>query len=140
LARKDFHESFKSGEVKLPSERSTGLVFTVVALIVAALWRNDPVVPWVAIAIAALLAALSFGAPRLLKPLNIVWFRIGLLLHRVVNPLVMLIMFVVVFVPAGLIMRIWHDPLKSRRAPAGASYWIDRKPGSETAGSMTNQF
>jgi hypothetical protein len=140
LAHKDFHESFRSGEVKLPPERSTGLVFTVVALIVAALWRNDPVVLWVALGVAAVLAALSFGAPRLLKPLNIVWFRFGLLLHRVVNPLVMLIMFVVVFVPAGLLMRIWHDPLKSRRAPAGGSYWIDRKAGADKAGSMTNQF
>jgi hypothetical protein len=140
LVRKDFHESYRGGEVKLPPERSTGLVFTVVALIVAVLWRKDPVVPWVAIGIAAVLAALSFAAPRLLKPLNIVWFRFGLLLHRIVNPLVMLIMFVVVFVPAGLIMRIWHDPLKSRRAPAGSSYWIDRKPDTEKAGSMTNQF
>ena len=137
---KDFHESFGAGEVKLPSERSTGLVFTAVALIVAALWRKDPVVPWVAIAIAAVLALLSFVAPKVLKPLNVLWFRFGLLLHRIVNPLVMLIMFVVVFVPAGLIMRIWHDPLRSRRGPAGSTYWRQRKADPEKSASMANQF
>jgi hypothetical protein len=140
VARKDFHEIYGGGEVKLPSERSTGLVFAGVALIVAALWRKDPLVPWVAFGVAIVLAAISFGAPKLLKPLNILWFRFGLLLHRIVNPVVMLVMFVVVFVPAGLIMRIWHDPLRSRRAPAGSSYWVQRAPSAERPGSMTNQF
>jgi hypothetical protein len=137
---KDFHESFRAGELKLPSERSTGLVFTVVALIVAALWRKDPFVPWVALGIAAVLALVSFVAPKVLKPLNVVWFRFGLLLHRIVNPLVMFIMFVVVFVPAGLIMRIWHDPLRSKRGAAGSTYWRPRKADPERSASMANQF
>jgi len=112
----------------------------VVALIVAAWWRNSPIVPWVALGVAAALGALSFAAPKVLKPLNLVWFRIGLLLHRVVNPLVMFAMFAVVFVPAGLIMRIWHDPLRSRRAGAGSTYWIERSSSVQKLGSMTNQF
>jgi hypothetical protein len=79
----------------------------------------------------------------------LVWFQIGLLLHRVVNPFVMLVMFVVVFLPAGLLMRIWADPLRSRRAAPGASYWIDRTPDAlgqrgqaapGAPGAMTNQF
>ena len=89
---------------------------------------------------AAVLAALSLVAPKALKPLNLIWFRIGLLLHRVANPIVMLSMFALVFVPAGLIMRIWHDPLRSRRAGLGATYWIERTANVQDAGSMTNQF
>jgi hypothetical protein len=50
----------------------------------------------------------------------------------------MLAMYLAVFLPGGLLMRIWADPLKSRRASPGASYWIDRAPG--TQGSMRNQF
>jgi hypothetical protein len=140
--RKNFHESFgHSGAVAPPSSRSTGLVFTCVALVVAALWRREPTVLWTALGVAAALALLSLAAPRLLQPLNIVWFRFGLLLHRVVNPLVMLAMFAVVFLPGGLIMRLWHDPLRSRRARGpGATYWIEREPGAHGAGSMTNQF
>jgi len=138
--RKNFHESYSQGDVKPPSERSTGLVFTVVALVVAALWRNSPLVPWVALGVAVVLAALSLLAPKVLKPLNLIWFQIGLLLHRVVNPVVMFAMFAIVFVPAGLIMRIWHDPLRSRRAGPGSTYWVERTASAQNAGSMTNQF
>ena len=136
---KSFHERYNSGEVvKPPSDRSTGIVFTVVALVVAALWRGAPLVWQVALGMAGVLAILSLAAPWVLRPLNLVWFRFGLILHRVVNPLVMLAMFVVVFVPGGFLMRIWADPLRSRRASPGASYWLDRAP--EAQGSMSNQF
>ncbi len=134
---KGFHESYQQGEVKPPSDRSTGLVFAAVAVIVAGLWRNAPTVPWVALGTAAVLLIVSLAVPIALRPLNWVWFRIGLLLHRVMNPLIMLAMFVLVFVPGGLLMRIWHDPMRSRRAASGSSYWIDRQKND---GSMANQF
>jgi hypothetical protein len=137
---RNFHESFTPGEVKPPSERATGLVFAAVALLFALLWRNEPRVPWWALGLAAALALVSLIAPRLLKPLNILWFKFGLLLHRIVNPIVMLALFSLVFVPAGAIMRLWHDPLRLRRKPETASYWIDREAGGHAAGSMTNQF
>src|SRR5262245_62913818 len=88
-------------------------------------------------AAAGVLLGLSLIVPKTLRPLNLVWFRIGLALHRVVNPLVMLLIFLVVFLPAGLIFRVWNDPLRSRRASPGSTYWIDC-PNS--AGSMSNQF
>lgn len=137
--RRNFHESYSHSAVKPPSERSTGFVFACVALLVALWWRNAPTVPWVALGVAAALAAVSLAAPKLLKPLNLIWFQIGLLLHRVVNPVVMLAMFVAVFLPAGLIMRLRHDPLRSRRARGpGGTYWIDR--AASTPSAMTNQF
>jgi hypothetical protein len=138
--RKNFHESFAGGEVKPPSERATGLVFAAVALIVAVLSRNSPTVLWSALSVAAMLAIISFLAPALLKPLNRLWFRFGLLLHRVVNPIVMFAVFALVFVPAGAIMRLRHDPLRVRRVRDTSSYWIDRKQSGDTTGSMTNQF
>jgi hypothetical protein len=79
-------------------------------------------------------------AAGLLKPLNLIWFRLGLLLHRVVNPVVMFTMFALVFVPAGFIMRIWRDPLRSRRTTENSSYWIERPTVGADAGSMRNQF
>jgi hypothetical protein len=137
--RKNFHESYGHAAVKPPSERSTGLVFACVALLVAAWWRSTPSILWIALGAAAALAAVSLVAPKLLKPLNFAWFQIGRLLHRVVNPVVMLAMFVLVFLPAGLIMRLRHDPLRSRRARGpGATYWIDRTASAPSA--MTNQF
>jgi hypothetical protein len=137
----NFHESFTGGEIKPPSERSTGLLFVAVAVIVAVLWRNDPTVPWVSLGMAAILATVSLIAPVLLKPINIFWFQFGLLLHRVVNPIVMFAVFAAVFVPAGAMMRLWRDPLRLRRRTAEVStYWIERSESGDTGGSMRNQF
>src|SRR6478752_618221 len=122
----NFHESYIGNEIKPPSERSTGLLFAAVGVIVAVLWRNSPTVPWVALVIGLVLAAVSLIAPVLLKPINILWFQFGLLLHRVVNPIVMFAVFAAVFVPAGAIMRFWRDPLRSRRTKGASTYWIDR--------------
>jgi len=136
----NFHESYGQGQPRPPSERSTSILFAVVAVIVAAISRNNPMTPWVALAMAAVFAALGMFAPNLLKPLNMIWFRFGLLLHRIVTPIVMFAMFALVFVPAGLIMRIWSDPLRSRRTTEDSSYWIERQTGGTEAGSMRNQF
>jgi hypothetical protein len=135
----NFHESYLQGEIKPPTERSTGIVFAVVAIIVAASWRNAYIVPWVALGIAALFATLSIVSPELLKPLSMIWFRFGLILHRIINPVVMFALFAIVIVPAGYIMRIRHDPLRRRRA-VGSTYWIERSASGQETHSMTNQF
>jgi hypothetical protein len=136
----NFHENYAGGEIKAPSERSTGILFSAVAVIVALLWRNSPTVESVMLGMAVMLAAVSLIAPALLKPLNIVWFQFGLLLHRLAKPVVMFAVFAAVFVPAGAIMHLWRDPLRSRRATGASTYWIKRGERGDPARSMTNQF
>jgi hypothetical protein len=138
--RTNFHESFVRSETKPPSERSTGLLFAAVAVIVAVLWRNSPTAVWVALGMATMLTAASLIAPVLLKPMNSLWFQFGLLLHRVVSPIVMFAIFAAVFVPAGALMRLWRDPLRSRRTTGVSTYWIERRKVGDTETSMTNQF
>jgi hypothetical protein len=132
------HEPLVTSKIKPPSPRGTGIVFTVAALIVAVIFRDSAPV-WIgACAVAATLALASIAKPALLAPLNRAWFRLGLLLNRVVNPIVMLLMFLIAFVPMGLAMRLWRDPLLRRRRPEAASYWVARTP--DASQSMKNQF
>lgn len=133
------HDPLVTSQIKPPSTRGTGVVFAVAALIVAVIFRRDPPV-WIGTcAVAAVLLALAAAKPALLGPLNRAWFRLGLLLNRIVNPVVMLLVFLVAFVPMGLAMRIWRDPLLRRRRPEAASYWIAREPAAP-GHSMKNQF
>jgi hypothetical protein len=132
------HETYRQADIKPPSDRSTGIVFACVALIVAVLWRNTPAVLWWSLGIAAVLALVSLIIPSVLRPLNLLWFKFGLLLHKVMNPLIMFLMFALVFVPGGFLMRIWHDPLGARRKGA-PSYWVERAR-EKAASSMSNQF
>lgn len=135
---KNFHEHYDRPELPLPSDRSTGLVFTVVALIVAYLWRADQTVLMSALGVAGVLALVSLAMPSLLRPLNIAWMKFALLLSKVMNPIVMMVLFLIAIVPAGLIMQTRYDPLRRRRKADAKSYWIERK--KDVPVSMTNQF
>jgi hypothetical protein len=135
-----FHESYDQGEIKPPNERSTGLVFAAAAVIFAFGWRHHAVVPWVGLGAAAVFAALALLKPQLLGPLNIFWFRLGLALHKIVNPIVMFALFAVAIIPAGLVTRIFWDPLYRRRNPSTSSYWIESSSSGQPRRSMKNQF
>src|SRR6266540_1781368 len=116
--------------VKGSSNRAFGAVFTAVFLIVA-LWPltsgQAPRV-WALIA-GGLLLVITLGAPALLTIPNRLWTRFGLLLHRMISPVVLAFLFYVAVTPMGLIMRAFgKDPLRLRREAATTSYWINRAP------------
>jgi uncharacterized membrane protein len=138
-----FHESLRRDEdVKGSSDRSFGLVFaTLFALIaVSKLWHgNDAGYGWLAAAAAVLAAALT--VPTALAPANRLWLKIGLLLHHVVEPLVMGVLFFLVVTPMGVALRLTgKDLLRLRRDAAATTYWIDRDPPGPTPESLRNQF
>ena len=137
--KKNFHETFAGDEIPLPSERSTGLVFAAVALIVAFFWRSNGTVVLVSGLCAGAFLTVSLLIPKVLRPLNIAWFGLGLFLNRIVSPIVMFIMFAVVIVPFGLVMQLRYDPLHKRRPEKQETLWKDKKD-EDTQGSMINQF
>jgi hypothetical protein len=132
-----FHENYREEKHELPSDRSTGFVFAAVAAIVAVLYRHNPTVLSSAAIVSSLFVLVSVLAPGLLRPLNVVWMKFALLLSKVMNPIVMGILFVVAIVPAGLIMQRFADPLRKKRLPGSGSYWVPRQT---QPGSMRNQF
>ncbi len=130
--------------VEMGSEYSFGVVFAVVFAIIG-LWPvvlGDGIVRWWAIAIAFLLSVVAILLPRLLRPFNRVWFRIGMLLGRVVSPIVMLMVFFAAVTPTALIMRMLGKDLLRTKKPADKndSLWIDRTKDGNRMGSMRNQF
>ena len=134
------HEQFDRPELPLPPDRSTGLVFAAVALVVAYLWRSNLTVLTITLVLATVLGVVSFTVPSILRPLNIAWMRFAVLLSKIMNPIVMLVLFAIAIVPAGLIMQLVRDPLR-RRKSGGASHWIPIVQSDRSAQSnMKNQF
>ena len=89
----------------------------------------------------AALVLLALVSPGLLTVPNRLWMKLGLLMFRVVNPVVMLLIYVTTFVPIGLLMRLRHrDPLATSFDRAAASYWISRPRGEPAPPTMCNQF
>lgn len=129
-------------KVTMGSNRSFGLVFAVFFALVALLPTvHGAPVRWWALAVAIAFAAAVFFAPRVLQPLNWIWFKLGLLLHHVVNPIIMAVMFYGAFLPMAVLLRwLGKDLLRLKREPESESYWIPREPPAPAPGSMSKQF
>jgi hypothetical protein len=137
------HESFeRESDIKSGSERTFGAVFAAVFALIGfwPLLAGSGPRPW-ALALGALFAAAAFLVPRALKPLNRLWFRFGLLLHRIVSPVVMALLFYLTVTPIALLMRIaGKDPLRLKFERNAKSYWIERAPPGPAPETMRNQF
>ena len=137
------HEDIsRQHDVKRGTSRSVGVVFAAVFGIVAILPLVDgeDIRVWSA-GIALAFLAVSLLRPKLLDPLNRIWFRLGLALHTVVSPLVLGLMFFGVVSPIGLIMKIsGKDPLNLAIRDGDESYWIVRTPPGPSPESMRHQF
>lgn len=137
------HEDLRrEHEVKRSSDRSFGIVFAVVFALVGLyplLSGGSPRL-W-ALGVGAVFLILALAWQSALSPLNELWARFGLLLHHVVNPVVMALLFFTTVLPIGLLMRLaGKDLLKLKRDPTARSYWIERKPPGPAPETMIHQF
>jgi hypothetical protein len=97
-------------------------------------WLLDlrfPIWPW---PLGAVLMLWGLAAPRSLRPIYRGWMRLGLLLNRITSPLMLSLVFYLIFAPAGLIMRLaGHDPMKRRLTPEDPSYREPSHPAAPTS-------
>ncbi len=124
------------------SDRGFGIVFAVVFTGVGGwpLLGGEPP-RWWALAVAGVVLVTALVRADWLAPFNRVWTRVGLVLAHLVNPVVLAVIYVAVVTPTGLVMRaLGKDPLRLRRDPRAASYWIHRDPPGPEPESMANQF
>jgi hypothetical protein len=127
------------------SDRQFGLFMGTAAAIFA--WVANPSMArpsfWslALLVLAGVLISAAVLAPHLLRRSHAAWMQIGELLGRIVNPVVLSLLFLVVFVPVGLLMRlVGHDALALRRDSRRRSYWIDRPGGGPEPATIIRQF
>lgn len=122
-------------EMARQSDRAFGLMFAVVFAVVATVgfFVFDAVWRW-AVAAAATFLAVALAAPWLLLPLNRLWAAFAMRLGHASNFVLLGAFYFVVVLPAGLIMRLFTDPMARRIDSAAASYWtaVGRKADAET--------
>jgi hypothetical protein len=83
-------------------------------------------VRWWALAVAAVFAVLALMWTAALAPLNKWWTKLGVLLYRVVSPIVLGAPVLCGCDAGGAVdARVRQGPLRLRRDPDAASYWID---------------
>ena len=125
-------------EIKIGSNRSFGIVFFVVFLLIALypLLKDSDLRIW-SIVISFIFLALGLSNSNLLTPLNKLWFKFGLFLGKIISPLIMGLIFFAVVTPIGILMRILGKDLLNLKFNKKKSYWIE-KTGPKS--KMKNQF
>ncbi len=125
-------------KVKIGSNRSFGIVFSIVFLLIALypLINGENLRLW-SLIISIVFIVLGIINSNLLKPLNKLWFKFGLLLGKIISPFVMGIIFFVVVTPIAILMRLLRKDLLNLKFNKNNSYWI-RKSGPKS--KMKNQF
>ena len=125
-------------KVKIGSNRSFGIVFSVVFLIISLypLINGENLRLW-SLIISLIFFVLGIINSNLLKPLNKLWFKFGLFLGKIISPFVMGIIFFVVVTPIAILMRLLRKDLLNLKFNKNSSYWI-QKSGPKS--KMKNQF
>lgn len=129
-------------KIEVGSNRSFGLVFFVVFLLIGLypLLDGGAVRLW-SLIVSGVFLFFSFVFSNVLTPLNVLWFKFGMLLAKIVNPIVMFIIYALTIVPFGLGARLMGKDLLGRKLhPEQESYWIEREPPGPKPESLKNQF
>ena len=124
--------------IKISSNRSFGIVFFIVFLLIALypLTYDEEIRVW-SVIISLIFLVLGLLNSKILTPLNKLWFKFGILLGKIVSPLIMGIIFFLVVTPIGLIMRLLGKDVLNLKYNKNKSYWIEKNgPKSK----MKNQF
>ena len=125
-------------DIKISSNRSFGIVFFVVFLLIALypLTYGGEIRIW-SLIISIIFLILGLLNSKILSPLNKIWFKFGILLGKIISPLIMGIIFFLVVTPIGLIMRLLGKDVLNLKYNKNKSYWIEKNgPKSK----MKNQF
>jgi hypothetical protein len=125
-------------DVKIGSNKMFGIVFSVIFFIIAIypILNNDSVRIW-SLVISLIFLILGLTNSKLLSALNKIWFKFGLILSKVVSPIIMGIIFFLVVTPIGVLMKILKKDLLNLKYNNNNSYWIEKKDPQST---MKNQF
>ena len=124
--------------IKLGSNRSFGIVFFVVFLLIALypLTNSEGIIVW-SVIISFIFLVLGLLNSKILTPLNKIWFKFGIILGEIISPLIMGIIFFLVVTPIGLLMRIFGKDVLNLKYNKNQTYWIEK---NSPKSKMKNQF
>ena len=128
----------KKNNIKISSNKSFGIVFFIFFLIISIFpLLNDEIIRIWSLIVSIIFLILGLLNSRLLTPFNILWFKFGIFLGKIVSPVVMGIIFFIVVTPIALLMKMLKKDLLNLKFNKDYSYWIKK---NEIKSKMKNQF
>ena len=133
----NYKYSIMRKKIKISSNKSFGIVFFIIFLAISFYpFNNYEEFRLWALITSLIFLILGLINASVLTPLNLLWFKFGVLLGSIISPVIMAFVFFCVVTPTGLIMKLFNKDLLKLKRGNKDSYWIDKKTKSE----MKNQF
>ena len=125
-------------KIKVSSNKSFGIVFSIFFLLISVylLLNNNPIYYW-SLFVSFIFLVLGLMNSKILSPLNLLWFKFGILLGRIISPVVMGIIFFLVVTPISIILKIFGKDVLNLKFNNNKTYWIV-KDGPKS--NMKKQF
>ncbi len=130
-------------EVKLPPNKIFGGMFSAIFLVAAIYFSLELSIICASLSVflSIIIYVISLWAPALLSPFNYIWYRLGEILSRLVQPIVLGVIYYLILTPLGVITRIaGRDFLRLKGKESLNSYWIERSSANNDQNSFKNQF
>lgn len=136
------NDPLKTDQPKPLDDRVFGLIFSGIFCVIALfpLLMGGSYRLWaLGVAMAWAIPAIAF--PAVLAPLNRLWAQFGQIMHKIINPILMGLIFFLTVVPTGIVLKLMgKDPMRRKYDAKASSYWIAREENSLTKESFDNQF
>ena len=125
-------------KIKVSSNKSFGIVFSIFFLLISVylLLNNDPIFYW-SLFVSFIFLVLGLMNSKILSPLNLLWFKFGILLGKIVAPIIMGVIFFLVVTPISIILKIFGKDVLNLKFNNNKTYWIE-KDGPKS--NMKKQF
>ena len=125
-------------KIKVSSNKSFGIVFSIFFLLISVylLLNNDPIYYW-SLFVSFIFLILGLMNSKILSPLNLLWFKFGILLGKIVSPVVMGIIFFLVVTPISILLKIFGKDVLNLKFNNNKTYWIEK---NGTKSNMKKQF
>ncbi len=125
-----------------PSNKKFGwfMAAAIATISAVAYWKHAHMWAWSLFAIAGVFTAVTAVAPQLLTPVNRLWFRLGMLLGKIVSPVVLGMIFFLVITPVAVVTRLFGRDALSLKRRSIDTYWIQRMPPGPAPESFNDQF
>ena len=125
-------------DVKIGSNKSFGIVFFIVFFLISLypLTNQENIRVW-SLIISLIFLILGLLNSKILNPLNKLWFKFGMILGRIISPIIMSIIFFLIVTPISLIMKLLKKDLLNLKFNKTNTYWIEK---SGPKSKMKNQF
>ena len=127
-----------NSETNISSNRSFGIIFSIIFLIIATypLINNEDIRIW-SLIVSLIFLILAYYQSSILTPLNRLWYKFGIFLGRIVSPIILGVIYFFVVTPTSLLMRLFKKDLLNLKFSNNKSYWINKQ---DPKSKMKNQY